>query len=623
MPPRRTDLSIELSAGVPRRLSAASLESDGEGGIPTPPSSGGKIPSAGRRWSSRLSKRQSPYAPYPPQLSVGLSGPMQGMGLRGGRFAQVAKKPAHLKPINSARDHQTPRQSGSQQAPPVPASMPASGRRQSRLPRVGAKGAVADAAAADATNIAALDESDKGADNKSKTKRKADSVRWPPPPPPPSMIPQGWLLAPVTELGAAAAAASAREREGGDVGGVRDTYGVRDVGGDVGGSKSPPKRKRLSLEAREERRARKVAADAAASREAAAAEQAEHEAMVAALREYDQENIIAPPSPITELSNLAEEAGDPALCKELRARLRASIQQVLAEQRSRPSSSSDAPVPPSRPPSHHPTPRPSRLTSPLSASRSGSSGAGEMEAVVADPMVWLRSTSRGLNVADFRALLVRLRQKAEEGTATAGEGALDSSTDSTTGAAEWVAERVFSSLDRTGAGELTPELVVRGLFPAFSRDRRLRLRWLWERVWDPSRKGFLSAVDIFFILEQMPEGSRLEEDLLAMIKAAAAKRESGQAVRIECDEYVAGLSGNRIDEADPLGLRRRRRQGDAARMLRARARSMLLAQQWAAGVKATTENDPMQQPGLDAHAGRPRRMSMQAVAQTVARDSAL
>ena len=70
-------------------------------------------------------------------------------------------------------------------------------------------------------------------------------------------------------------------------------------------------------------------------------------------------------------------------------------------------------------------------------------------------------------------------------------------------------------------------------------------------------------------------------------------------------------------------LRRRRRQGDAARMLRARARSMLLAQQWAAGVKATTENDPMQQPGLDAHAGRPRRMSMQAVAHTVARDSAL
>ena len=73
MPPRRTDLSIELHAGLPRRPAIGSVESDGEGGIPTPASSGGKIPSAHRRWSSRIANWQSPY----PQ-SAGLSGPMQG-----------------------------------------------------------------------------------------------------------------------------------------------------------------------------------------------------------------------------------------------------------------------------------------------------------------------------------------------------------------------------------------------------------------------------------------------------------------------------------------------------------------------------------------------------------------
>ena len=68
-----------------------------------------------------------------------------------------------------------------------------------------------------------------------------------------------------------------------------------------------------------------------------------------------------------------------------------------------------------------------------------------------------------------------------------------------------------------------------------------------------------------------------------MINLAAAKKESGQPVRISGEEYVSGLKGHRTEEADPLGLRRRRLNG--AKMLRARARSLMLAQQLGAATR--------------------------------------
>ena len=113
----------------------------------------------------------------------------------------------------------------------------------------------------------------------------------------------------------------------------------------------------------------------------------------------------------------------------------------------------------------------------------------------------------------------------------------------------------------------------------------------------------MSGVEIFQLLDSLPCGSRLEEDVLALVKAAAAKSASataapsssssssssakhtgGCSVRISKEEYLSGLLGHRTEEADPLGLRRKRRTaGGAVKMVRARARGLLLAKQWMGG----------------------------------------
>ena len=41
-----------------------------------------------------------------------------------------------------------------------------------------------------------------------------------------------------------------------------------------------------------------------------------------------------------------------------------------------------------------------------------------------------------------------------------------------------------------------------------SKDRTIRLRWLWEVVYDPTRKGYLNSVDLFTLLHTIPEGCR-------------------------------------------------------------------------------------------------------------------
>jgi hypothetical protein len=558
---------------------------------------------------------------------------MQGMGLRGGRFPKVAQKPTRLAPI-SAREHTvTPRNHGDALPPVVPASMPASGRRQSRLVPIEARDAAADDDTADAADAADAGRGLPRGRAKPDARVKRSTAAQPPPMPP--MPPAGWLAAPVTALGAAAAAAAAAASSSG--GAAASTPTERG-----GGGGSPSKRKRLSAESREERRHRKAAAARAASErqaaEAAEAQRKEHETMVSMLREYEEATRVSgPPSPVSELARLAEEASEPHLCKELRLRLRSAAQQVLAEQPPPPPAAltaAAAAVLPTPRDSRNPSRNPSRVASPRGGGSGGGSGGGgggsrgegkrvrrapsppgqsdeAAGAPVVDPMAWLRPAQRGLHPTELATLISRLRpeqpsqqqaaqqQAEEEGSALAGDA--------------WIAERLFVSLDPRVTGELPAEVAVKGLFPAFSRERSVRLRWLWERIYDPHRKGSLSSVDIFGLLEQVPEGSRLEEDLLALVKTAAAKRTDGVPVRIDCDEYVAGLRGHRTEEADPLGLRKRRRHGDAARMLRARARSMLLAQQWMAGASsadaAGAQPDPSQQAAAAA-VGKSRRVSM-------------
>jgi len=149
---------------------------------------------------------------------------------------------------------------------------------------------------------------------------------------------------------------------------------------------------------------------------------------------------------------------------------------------------------------------------------------------------------------------------------------------------DWLAGRLFDGLDPSRCGEVSAEGVVKGLFPAYSRDRTCRVRWLWGMLYDTQHKGFLSATDIFRLLHSLPEQSRIAEDVLGIVKAAARKCDAGEPVRVYEAEYVAGLhSGQRAEELDVLGLRRRSRRGsDLTRLARARAHGLLLAKHWGA-----------------------------------------
>lgn len=149
---------------------------------------------------------------------------------------------------------------------------------------------------------------------------------------------------------------------------------------------------------------------------------------------------------------------------------------------------------------------------------------------------------------------------------------------------DWLAGRLFAGIDSGRADEVTAECVVKALFPAYSRDRTCRVRWLWGMLYDTQHKGFLSATDIFRLLHSLPEHSRIAEDVLSIVKAAARKCDAGEPVRVYEAEYVAGLhGGERAEELDVLGLRRRSRRGsDVTRLVRARAHGLLLAKHWGA-----------------------------------------
>ena len=506
----------------------------------------GKIPTAEKIEGKRSARRHSPYPKAPSTL--GLSDDWEKFGVKSsnyrrganGGFAQIGKKkqPARLDPLPAPR------------APPPLANPPThhsisareSRRGTPRLEPIAPRGTTA-------------------------------PQHIPPPPPPP-------LLAPpppqATEGSAYAGAAATRAS----------------VSFEARPAAAATRRGSFSInETREERRTRKAAEAAAANKrradEEAMIDARERAAMVGMLQEYDVAAAL-PPSPASELMQLAEDAaGDKHLCRELRAKIRTAVQATIAEVQTKEKAESEASSAP--PPPNPFSRRPSAAASSadgalpyapsayalLASARGGSAVSNDAPpAADAAPLAYLLSSNRPavLRAADLPALIGRLRADGEDGRADDA----------------FIAERVFAGLDHEGIGEISAEVAVKGLFPAFSRDKTLRLRWLWENFYCPPHKGSaLTATQLFGLLETIPEGCRLEEDLLAMINLAATKRAADEPVRITFEEYCHGLRGHRTEEADALGLRRRKRRGaDLTRMMRARARSVMLAQMWGAGAAA-------------------------------------
>ena len=62
-----------------------------------------------------------------------------------------------------------------------------------------------------------------------------------------------------------------------------------------------------------------------------------------------------------------------------------------------------------------------------------------------------------------------------------------------------------------------------GLLPAFSHRLDLRLRWVWNMLYDQDLVGELGALEILRLLDRIPEGCRIERDFLGVVTLAAAK----------------------------------------------------------------------------------------------------
>ena len=256
------------------------------------------------------------------------------------------------------------------------------------------------------------------------------------------------------------------------------------------------------------------------------------------------------PSPHTELFMDAEAAGNPHDAKAVRQRLRAAVQAAASQH------AASAP------------------TSARSDRGEGSSSSSAAPQKVIEPAL-----SRAAFGTFLTSLSVQPGPRADDG---------------------YVADRLFAALDSTRSGVLTCDQLVRGLAPAFCRDRAVRRRWVWSMMYDQQRRGALSPAELWLLVSTMPEGCRLEDDLLTIVKAATAKadrarapstaaaaaapREAGldgtaaRQLSVRQDEYVDGLdraADPPTDEPDVLGLRRKKKPS-----LGARARSLALARRW-------------------------------------------
>ena len=145
---------------------------------------------------------------------------------------------------------------------------------------------------------------------------------------------------------------------------------------------------------------------------------------------------------------------------------------------------------------------------------------------------------------------------------------------------EWMLDRLWAATDLSKDGRLSEDELLQGLGGAFSRSLATRLRWNWQTFFDVALHGELSAHAIFGVLEQVPVGSRLEDDALLLCRLASTKLTYGQRAAVTMAEYIAHYADAAEDEPDALGLRRRRpQQRVSAEAVRARARGLLHAQQ--------------------------------------------
>ena len=298
-----------------------------------------------------------------------------------------------------------------------------------------------------------------------------------------------------------------------------------------------------------ERKQRSVAAAAEAeSARRAAEDESERTRVVRMLREYEEE-VTAPPSPSSELYQQAEGCIESNDARELRQRLRAAFTAAAGVAEASGSAAS--------------------LDLPSRSSGGGGGGGGEDSNSLAEARAWLRPSGRPptLTRAAFTHFIGRL----------AVAGNTEARSDEA-----FIAGRVFDSLDTGGRGEVTSEQAVRGVFPAWSKDKLVRRRWTWARMYDHRHAGHLNSTDIWNVLSSLPPGTcRIEEDLLAIIKVAAAKSDAGLPAKVTLEEYLRGLDGASTEDPDVLGLRRRRKSCDAARLFRIRAHSLELAARWA------------------------------------------
>ena len=162
-----------------------------------------------------------------------------------------------------------------------------------------------------------------------------------------------------------------------------------------------------------------------------------------------------------------------------------------------------------------------RLLARLDTQRQGRSSPTPSEASTTEAAVSSSSSSSSSDSGDGgggTAAAAGSVATAASGGAPAGADVTATPTASEADAA-WLAERLFRAFDTRGVGTLTHEQVVTGLFPAFSRDRAIRLRWLWLSVYDPQGRGHLTAAEVFALLDALPHGSRLEEDVLCLVRA--------------------------------------------------------------------------------------------------------
>ena len=133
---------------------------------------------------------------------------------------------------------------------------------------------------------------------------------------------------------------------------------------------------------------------------------------------------------------------------------------------------------------------------------------------------------------------------------------------------------------------------MQGLGRAFSRSRDTRLAWTFEMVYLQGRKGCsMTAVDLFWLLDVVPKGCRIEEDLMWMVRSCVSKAGSGGHGSVSVADYVSG-KGKRV-EPDLLALRmvESKERQEAVSRLRSKLSGARLAQTFVASATGNSKED--------------------------------